>query len=126
MTSLSDGLYELELALARRDVASIPGGYDAVLDESFLELGSSGRVWARDEMLAALRSSHRSDAISIEGFTVAEITPEICLAMYVTVGARSSDGVRVRSRRSSIWLRHGERWRLRFHQGTPLVEDAAG
>ncbi|HEY7132141.1 MAG TPA: DUF4440 domain-containing protein, partial [Candidatus Limnocylindrales bacterium] len=60
--STAAAIRALELALARRDEAAIPGGYEAVLDRDFLEVGASGRVWSRDETLASLRRAARSDA----------------------------------------------------------------
>ena len=44
------------------------------------------------------------------------------LATFDTV-ATGADGVPIRSRRSSTWVRHDDRWRMRFHQGTRLPDD---
>ena len=112
-------LLALELALARRDADAIPGGYEAVLDDAFLEIGSSGRVWTREAMLDALASAPLDDGISIEEFEVLEVREDVLLALYITVGVRPSDGATVSSRRSSLWVRDGRAFRLRFHQATP-------
>ena len=119
-----DDLCALELALARRDEAQINGGFEAVLHEHFVEFGSSGRVWTRAEILEMLQSPRpegRMRGIAIETFDVAELAPHMRLVTFVTAGIRSSDGQLVRSRRSSIWVRDGDRWQVRFHQGTPLT-----
>ena len=57
-TPTADGppLLALELALAQRDEAAIPGGYEAVLAPDVLEIGSSGRLWTRAEILEALHA----------------------------------------------------------------------
>jgi len=114
-------IHALELAIARRDLGAIPGGYERVLDEAFVEVGSSGRVWTREATLRALGSAV-TEAIEIEEFEAAEIRPGVYLARYLAVAVRSSDGVTLRSWRSSIWLRDGRAYRLRFHQGTPLPD----
>ena len=44
------------------------------------------------------------------------------LATFDMVAA-GADGVTIRSRRSSTWVRDGDRWRMRFHQGTPIPPD---
>ena len=97
-------LLALELALARRDEAAIPGGYEAVLAPDFLEIGSSGRLWTRAEILEALHAEPPNPSISIEAFEVADLGPDLVLASYDTLGI-TSDGEERRSRRSSIWVR---------------------
>ena len=116
-------LYELELALARRDEAAIPGGYEAVIDEAFVEFGSSGRRWERDEILELLTSEPRTDAVRIEAFEAFEIGQGVVLVNYETVGLEPSGGPTLRRRRSSLWLRADDGYRLRFHQGTPVPQD---
>lgn len=53
------------------------------------------------------------DEVAIERFVVEELAPGVILATYDTAGARPAC-------RMSIWVRVGDRWRIRFHQGTPL------
>ncbi len=118
----ADALLALELALARRDEPSIPGGYEAVLAPDFGEIGASGKVWARDEIIAALRSDSPNPSLSIESFDVADLGPDVVLVTYDAVTA-ALDGGPTRSRRSSTWCRIDGRWQLRFHQGTPAPDD---
>ena len=122
MTSAArKALYALELALARRHVDAIPGGYDAVLDDAFLEYGASGRTWTRAEILDLLVASPRDDAVSIEDFDLDEVGQGVYLVRYDSVGVL--DGRTVRRHRSSLWLRRGDGFVLRFHQGTPVPDD---
>lgn len=114
-------LEALELALARRDEAALPGGYAAVLAPDFVEHGQSGRRWTRDETLAVLAREPRTDAPAIEAFEVVTLAPDVRLLTYVLV-VDAGGHVR-RSRRSSTWIRDGSRWRLRFHQGTTVRLD---
>jgi ribonuclease HI len=112
-------IHALEVALARRDAGALPGGYDGVLDDAFVEVGQSGRVWTRDEMLMALAASPPDPTVQLVGFSVDELAPKVWLARYDTVG----DGVR--HHRSSIWIRSGDRFRMRYHQGTPAADLAS-
>jgi hypothetical protein len=112
-------LLGLELAMARRDEAAIPGGFDAVLHEDFIEIGSSGRTWSRDETLALLRAgTGRLRDVSLERFAAVELGATVVLVTYDAV-VDADPAARRRTRRSSIWLRLAGGWRLRFHQGTP-------
>jgi uncharacterized protein YhfF/GNAT superfamily N-acetyltransferase len=126
-TSMPDAptLLALELALARRDEAGIPGGYEAVLAPDFLEIGSSGRRWTRAEILDALHAEPPNPLIVIESFDLAQLGSDVLLATYDAL-AMDSDGGPVRRRRSSTWIRRDGRWQLRFNQGTPISRDEDG
>jgi ribonuclease HI len=115
----AETIHALEVALARRDVDALPGGYDAVLDDGFVEVGQSGRVWTRDEMLMALAASPPDSSVELVEFTADELAPTAWLARFDTI----VQGVRYH--RSSIWIRSGDRFRMRYHQGT-RARDAAG
>ena len=115
--SVADELRALELALARRDEAAIPGGYEAVLAPDVAEVGASGRLWTRAEILETLHAEPPDPSISIEAFEVADLGPDLVLATYDT-RVIAPDGTERRSRRSSIWVRRDDRWQLRFNQGT--------
>jgi ribonuclease HI len=106
------GLLRLETALAERDETAIDGGYESVLHEDFEEIGASGRHWTRAETLDALRAAWGRD-VEIDDFRVVHVSDDVVLAMFETAGDRPA-------RRSSLWLRDGSHWRLRFHQATPL------
>ena len=118
----ADALLALELALARRDEAAIPGGYEAALAPDFSEIGASGRRWSRDEILGALHAEPPNESIAIESFELAELAPGVLVATFDMVAA-SRDGTLTRSRRSSTWVSRDGRWLMRFHQGTPLPGD---
>jgi ribonuclease HI len=114
-----DILYTLELALAQRRPDAIPGGYEAIIDDAFLEVGSSGRIWTRADILEMLVAAPPTERISIERFEVAELGGGVVLVLYDTAAQDPATGQMLRRHRSSIWIRDGDRYRLRFHQGTP-------
>lgn len=108
-------LLRLEGALASRDPAGIEGGLAHLIADDFLEFGASGRVWdARSTR--ELLEHEPVVAVSIEAFDVAEIGDGVVLATYVVPGSPSVV-------RSSIWVRRDGRWVVRFHQGTPRLDD---
>ncbi|MHB8958444.1 MAG: nuclear transport factor 2 family protein [Candidatus Limnocylindrales bacterium] len=111
-SSLRDELLRLELALAQRREADLPGGYAGVIHAAFRETGASGRRWTRDAMIEALAGAGLS-AVTIDGFEIEAIAPGVVLATYQTVRIRPA-------RRASVWVLDGGRWRVRYHQGTPL------
>jgi ribonuclease HI len=103
---------ELERELLGPLVRGDIGRTAVLLHPDFLEIGSSGRVWTRDAMMMALEEDpgERSD---IEILGAERIGPGAVLLTYRSF-ARSGTTLR-----SSLWVLDGDRWRLRFHQGTP-------
>jgi ribonuclease HI len=108
----------LETALARRDLAALPGGPGAVLHEEFLEVGASGRRWTRAETLAILADAAEIQ-VAIDEVAFLELASDVVLLTYRLHGP---DGPGPATIRSSIWVRTGTRWQVRFHQGTRYAE----
>lgn len=111
--ALRDELLRLETALARRDPSSVTGGLDGLLDlipDDFFEHGASGRTWTASDVRRVL-STEPPRAVDIEDFVVATLADGVVLATYRARDPRPTI-------RTSIWVRRGGRWVLRFHQGT--------
>lgn len=110
---LRDRLLRYELALATRDPTAIEGDLMSLVADDFIEFGTSGRVWTRDSIREVLEGAPASavpmDQVA-DRFEVAELADGIALVTY-----RGSMG-----NRSSIWIRRGDRWQIRFHQGTGI------
>jgi ribonuclease HI len=82
-----------------------------LLHPDFEEIGRSGRLWGRDttiETLADGRSAMHLDVLDAD-----EPAAGVVLLTLRTTDARGT------TLRSSLWVRDGAQWRLRFHQGTP-------
>lgn len=107
-----DELLRLETALASRDPAGVEGGLMSLIADDFLEFGQSGRTWTAGSIREALDVPSGESAV-IEGFEVAELAESVVLVTYQTPGQPPVN-------RSSIWVRRGGRWQVRFHQGTPM------
>ena len=97
----------------RRDRARV---HD-LLTEDFQEFGASGLVWTRKEIFDLLASETYIPP-SIQDFHCALIGEGVALVTYRAVRADAHTGLHIESLRSSIWTKIGDRWRLRFHQGT--------
>ena len=102
----------LELALLRPEVRRDVERVRELLDEDFREIGASGRLWTREETLAALAADHDQERVTVDELQAVELTQDLVLLTY------RSDRAGRRARRSSIWRRADGRWRLLHHQGT--------
>jgi ribonuclease HI len=90
----------------RGDRASVA----ALLHPQWQEVGRSGRLWTRDELLAEIGPI---PLVTLDVVDVQEVAPDALLLLW---RALAEDGHS--SLRSSLWVRAGGGWQQRFHQGT--------
>ncbi|MEP9381583.1 nuclear transport factor 2 family protein [Nocardioides sp. KR10-350] len=109
---------DLEESLWRAEVRFDPDLYEPMLHPDFLEFGTSGRVWTR-EASVAMEGAPIPVELPLSAFAVHEVSDDVVLVTYRTI--RSTDEGRTASNRSSLWQWVGDRWLLRFHQGTPTT-----
>jgi hypothetical protein len=111
---------ERELALLAPTVRASATTVDELLDPEFREVGVSGRLWSRDEIVAALaaeRAERHGETTATE-LQATVLSPELVLLTYVS----ERDGRR--ARRMSLWRRSAGTWRVLYHQGTLLDSGA--
>ncbi|CAI3793098.1 Ribonuclease H [Pseudarthrobacter sp. MM222] len=104
----------LERELLRPETRADLGRTGVLLHPDFTEIGSSGRIWTRDAMMLELEESPEGP-IELEllgADRLGESTVLLTYRSYTRTGT---------TLRSSLWVREGAQWRLRFHQGTPEV-----
>ena len=109
-------LIELELTLMSPGIRSSPAQVGELLEPGFREIGASGRLWTRSEVVQALARAGPEDKTTVE---VTEMQATVLGSDLVLLTYVSTRGER-RARRSSVWRRSESRWRLVFHQGTLL------
>jgi len=107
---------ERELALLTSEVRGSADQLEELLDPDFGEIGKSGRLWTRGEMIAALvaDTDPEQHIINFSDMSGRTVGPGFVLLTYVTeVEGR-------RARRSSLWRQSTKEWRVLHHQGTPI------
>ncbi len=90
-----------------------------ILADEFREFGSSGKIYSKSDIIAALQTESSVD-LSLSDFQAVPLTPEISLVTY-RAAKRTADGTVLHSLRSSIWISDGTQCRMLFHQGTATV-----
>ena len=99
----------LERALLTDEVRSDRAATAALLHPDWQEIGRSGRLWAREEILDG---TGPIDPVALEVVSVEALTPDVLLLVWrATADGRST-------LRSSVWVRSGRGWQQRFHHGT--------
>jgi hypothetical protein len=93
--------------------------YEAMTEDSFWEVGASGRRYSRDSIVQiALErySQPYEDEWETRDFHCQELSENLYLLTYTLL-----QGSRV-TRRSTIWRRVETHWKIAFHQGTVVEE----
>ncbi|MFF3325511.1 DUF4440 domain-containing protein [Streptomyces sp. NPDC002889] len=124
MTDLSstdavNAAMEAEFRLLDPEVRSSPEQLAQLLHPDFQECGTSGRLWDRDSVIAALtsRDAPAPRTITTSRMRGVELAPGV---VHLTFDTESGGQ---RAHRSSLWRLTGDSWLLYFHQGTLFDDD---
>ncbi|TDT33267.1 RNase H family protein [Naumannella halotolerans] len=115
---LDDQLSDLEQVIAAEKelldpaVRTDPSRLAAVLDTAWREIGSSGRLWDRNAILAETATLTET-VTDFELLESRELADDLFLIIWRSTTDNGS------ALRSSIWRRDHGQWRQVFHQGTP-------
>jgi hypothetical protein len=112
-------LKELEESMWRSETRFDREYMERILSPDFFEFGRSGRIYKRKDTLAA-PSQEIGARLPLKDFKVHQISDNVVLVTYVSI--IESENVQI-GNRSSIWMKTDEGWKLRFHQGTPVIRD---
>jgi hypothetical protein len=116
--SVLDELIAREPIFHRPEFGTARSDFENMTEADFWEVGASGRRYSRKYVLDTLErrfAEPHEDPWEAREFQCREIALDNYLVTYTLI-----QGVRV-TRRSTIWRRHGEAWRIVYHQGT-IVE----
>ena len=110
-------LRQLEERLLQPDVRKSPEAVGELLADEFVEFGSSGRVFNKQEIIESLQHG-AGQQMFITEFRATHLAQGVMLVTYRVVGLSASEEKRISSLRSSIWKLLDGRWKMIFHQGT--------
>lgn len=112
-------LMKLEGDLHLREVRASASQLEELLEDDFQEIGISGIAWTRPAIVEALRDEAFSER-TMSDFRVQRMAPGVALVTYRVHREATAERPSADSLRSSLWRQRGGRWRMAFHQGTPL------
>jgi hypothetical protein len=113
-----DFFRDLEERLLRAEVRRSPDEAGKLLASDFIEFGSSGAVYSRQQILEALAKESPME-LSATDFSVRVLCDDVVLVTYRSARNDPASGQEWHSLRSSIWKFVNGRWLMSFHQGTP-------
>ena len=89
----------------------------ALLADEFVEFGSSGKVYDKEQTVQTLGDAARARR-SLEDFKVVSVAEDVALVTYRATRYRAANESPINSLRSSVWRLSNGRWQMVFHQGT--------
>jgi hypothetical protein len=105
--------HRAEFGVSRED-------FERMTVEEFWEIGASGRRYSRNFVLDEMEKRYAADHEDVwetSEFHCRRLTEDLFLLTYTLV----QDDTRV-TRRSTIWQRTAEDWKIVFHQGTVVTD----
>ncbi len=112
----------LEVELHHPGVRCSRARLEQLLHPQFHEVGRSGRAYSRETVIEFLLSQAAPPDVRPEHFLLAELAPGVVLLTYRSAQGQADSQQVNHTLRSSVWLRSGGSWQLRYHQGTPAAQ----
>jgi hypothetical protein len=110
-------LRHLEEELLQAEVRGSTERLAALLADDFMEFGSSGRVFNKKQIIAALQKEAPTRR-SLTGFAATMLSEDVALVTYRATRRSKGSASAVHTLRSSIWRLSNGQWQMLFHQGT--------
>lgn len=111
-------LKELEESLWRPETRFDHEYMNRILAPDFFEFGRSGRIYSREDTLNATGQEINAK-LPLRNFKIHQIDTNVVLVTYISEVIYKELEV---GNRSSIWVRVGDSWQLKFHQGTAVPQ----
>ncbi|MBB6559993.1 hypothetical protein HNP48_002665 [Acidovorax soli] len=115
-------LQALEVELHHPGVRCDAQRLDQLLHPDFHEVGRSGRKYDRATVMRFLGEQVTPPPVISEHFALQALGAGIALLSYRSAFRRPDATLENHTLRSSVWVLHGARWQLIYHQGTPAAE----
>jgi hypothetical protein len=90
-----------------------------LIDNEFIEIGSSAAIHDKAEVMRWLASDDQSERIGTS-FKAHPLAENVILLTYISTIKDTPVAESKQAIRSSIWRLTDGQWRMVFHQGTPL------
>jgi len=120
--ALCNHIMVLERQLHSSEVRVNSAKLEGLLHDAFKEIGRSGQVYDKSDVLDKLSVTEDYFEIISEKFQFMTLSDTIILVTYRSYQLNK----RIKSHntmRSSMWVSEQDRWKIIFHQGTAFNED---
>ncbi len=113
-------LIEQEKALHKHAVRTCLADIQRLIHPDFVEIGRSGATYNFRDMVESMAAEAPPHGhLYAQDFQCRQLEPAVQLVLYKSVWLNDDGSKTSFAKRASIWVFTGERWQLKFHQGTP-------
>lgn len=113
---------KLEKALHQYDVRSNKKRVDELIHHDFLEIGRGGSTYNKAEIMQCLLTEQRPDyEVCSQEYEFTQLAEDVIQVVYQSANINSDGCLSFFAWRTSIWEKVGDKWQVRFHQGTPTA-----
>jgi len=116
-----DWLRELEESLLKPEIRRDAEALAKLLAEDFREVGASGRIYDKAEVLSSLPNEPAPESYAISDFIATELDIYVAMLNYRLETRYPGGEAPRRTLRTSIWRLAEGGWQIFFHQGTPAA-----
>jgi hypothetical protein len=119
-------LSQREPIFHRPELGTSRDDFEKMTVEDFWEVGASGRRYSRTEVLDALEKRYATlhkDLWETFDFHCRKLADDVFLLTYTLIQEMLNQEKPRRTRRSTVWKRTDEGWKIVYHQGT-IVQDS--
>jgi len=114
-------LREKEVALHQFSIRTDANQLRELPHPEYLEIGYSGNTYNFDTTVAdLLAEAPTDDQIWSQEYEYDELAPDIVLLLYKSATIDRDGNLSRHAKRVSIWIREAGKWRIKFHQATPI------
>lgn len=120
---LMQHIIELETRLHQRNSRRDDQTLEHLLHSEFAEIGRSGQLYSRKDVVEALLAETHQSKVAAENFALGKISEGVVILTYQSFELTPDNVIVRRTLRSSIWQwSEPYGWQMRFHQGTVRKE----
>lgn len=121
---IGEELRELEERLLQPDFRRSRLAVSALLADDFVEYGSSGRIFDKEQILDLL-GTEPEQPTALADFDARAMSPDVVLVTYRCIRPDGPPERGAAFLRSSLLVRREGRWQMVFHQGTRAAPEMA-
>jgi len=122
-----DFLIGQEIALHQFEVRKNEREVSKLLHADFHEVGKSGRTFDYGSIVESMKAEETPDYIvHSQDYEVIKLAGGAYLLLYKSAVIDGQGRLTSFAKRSSVWIKVEDTWKLRYHQGTPCQEFQIG
>ena len=112
-------IFNLESEFQKPEVRKSVQRLEELISDDFREITSSGKVTSKNDCLANLPNAPEIKFV-MSDFKIYVLCPNIVQSLFKTKKIVLESGKESYSLRTTIWKNENGKWRMIFHQGTPI------